>query len=332
MPLLKQSSGKALLCRRYQNEKRLPSSQSSSTSSPSAVACRIQLAMSSGKVRRQPPPPPSPSPTNKALLSLAFWPSSSKHSVEELRLGGCSLICHSFLSSSSSPSAECPLAGNGDRHPDRGGRAAGCRAQRQAHHHAHPVRHHRRGQAAGKPSPSSRHSAGRRPHPQGQQQADGGRADVLPPAPLRAAPRLHHHRPRRGEGQGAQRPSVRPPPPFNKRPFRNIPAERAKFIQRRDGYSYFVAKLTLVPGQKLGLAIKHYQNRVLVSKAEPGSVAGVELQVRGGEGRGNSQVGDHLVDVNAVPVTDKDVARGLLIKALQARPSPSLRTCSKAAT
>ena len=105
-----------------------------------------------------------------------------------------------------------------------------------------------------------------------------------------------------------------------------------KFIQRRDGYSYFVAKLTLVPGQKLGLAIKHYQNRVLVSKAEPGSVAGVELQVRGGEGGGNSQVGDHLVDVNAVPVTDKDVARGLLIKALQARPSPSLRTCSKAAT
>lgn len=126
--------------------------------------------------------------------------------------------------------------------------------------------------------------------------------------------------------------SVLLPPPFNKTPFRNIPAERAKFIQRRDGYSYFVAKLTLVPGQKLGLAIKHYQNRVLVSKAEPGSVAGVELQVRGGEGRGNSQVGDHLVDVNAVPVTDKDVARGLLIKALQARPSPSLRTCSKAAT
>nr|CDJ92980.1 PDZ domain containing protein [Haemonchus contortus] len=59
-----------------------------------------------------------------------------------------------------------------------------------------------------------------------------------------------------------------------------IPEERAKFIQRRDGFQYFLAKLVWVPhGPKLGLGIKHFQNRVLVSRSDPGSLSATQLQV-----------------------------------------------------
>lgn len=86
-----------------------------------------------------------------------------------------------------------------------------------------------------------------------------------------------------------------------------IPEDRAKLIQRRDGYMYFMAKLVWVPnGPKLGLGIKHFQNRVLVSRCDPGSLSSTQLAV-----------GDHIIDIDGVPVTDKDVARDLLIKALQ---------------
>ncbi|VDP09924.1 unnamed protein product [Heligmosomoides polygyrus] len=86
-----------------------------------------------------------------------------------------------------------------------------------------------------------------------------------------------------------------------------IPESRAKLIQRRDGYMYFMMKLVWVPhGPKLGLGIKHYQNRVLVSRSDPGSLSSTQLAV-----------GDHIIDIDGVPVTDKDVARDLLIKALQ---------------
>ncbi|VDO72758.1 unnamed protein product [Heligmosomoides polygyrus] len=86
-----------------------------------------------------------------------------------------------------------------------------------------------------------------------------------------------------------------------------IPEARAKLIQRRDGYMYFMAKLVWVPhGPKLGLGIKHFQNRVLVSRCDPGSLSATQLAI-----------GDHIIDIDGVPVTDKDVARDLLIKALQ---------------
>ncbi|CAJ0945714.1 unnamed protein product, partial [Mesorhabditis belari] len=89
----------------------------------------------------------------------------------------------------------------------------------------------------------------------------------------------------------------------------HIPADREKLIQRRDGYAYELAKLNWAPGgPKLGLGIKHYQNRVLVSRADPGSLAAACLQI-----------GDHLIDIDGTPVTDKDVARDLLLKALQTK-------------
>ncbi|KIH44912.1 hypothetical protein ANCDUO_25055, partial [Ancylostoma duodenale] len=68
-----------------------------------------------------------------------------------------------------------------------------------------------------------------------------------------------------------------------------------------------LAKLVWQPnGPKLGLGIKHFQNRVLVSRCDPGSLSSTQLAV-----------GDHIIDIDGVPVTDKDVARDLLIKALQ---------------
>ncbi|CAB3406536.1 unnamed protein product [Caenorhabditis bovis] len=89
----------------------------------------------------------------------------------------------------------------------------------------------------------------------------------------------------------------------------HIPEDRAKIIQRREGYIYEMATLTWVQnGPKLGLGIKHFQNRVLVSRVDPGSLAEKCLVV-----------GDHLCDVDGVPVTDKDVARDLLVKNIQER-------------
>ncbi|VDM98281.1 unnamed protein product [Thelazia callipaeda] len=106
----------------------------------------------------------------------------------------------------------------------------------------------------------------------------------------------------------------------------HIPPERAKLIVRRDGYTYFVqlfsfstmnnnitqyfvARIDWKPGgPKLGLGIKHYQNRVLVSRTDQNSLAAQQLLV-----------GDHLIDIDGRPVTDKDVCRELLLKSLQAQ-------------
>lgn len=61
-------------------------------------------------------------------------------------------------------------------------------------------------------------------------------------------------------------------------------------------------------GPKLGLGIKHYQNRVLVSRADQNSLAAQQLLI-----------GDHIIDIDGRPVTDKDVCRELLLKSLQAQ-------------
>jgi len=86
----------------------------------------------------------------------------------------------------------------------------------------------------------------------------------------------------------------------------NIPENRARFIQRRGGYTYQLIKLDFKKGgRKIGLGIKHYQNRVLVSRIDPGSTS-QEIFI----------VGDHIIDIDSKPVTDKDVAREFLVKGL----------------
>ncbi|CEF69099.1 PDZ domain-containing protein [Strongyloides ratti] len=92
-----------------------------------------------------------------------------------------------------------------------------------------------------------------------------------------------------------------------------IPQERERNIMRRDGYIYQLAIISVVKGRKLGLGIRHFQNRVLVSKTDTGSIASDHLKV-----------GDHICDVEGMPVTDKDVCRKLLITQLQENKKVSL--------
>ncbi|CAO4379628.1 unnamed protein product [Caenorhabditis nigoni] len=87
----------------------------------------------------------------------------------------------------------------------------------------------------------------------------------------------------------------------------HIPADRAKNIQRREGYVYELATLVWVKnGPKVELGIKPFQNRVLVSRVDPGTLAEKCLVL-----------GDHLCDVDGVPVTDSEVASHLIVKNLQ---------------
>ncbi|KAH7720831.1 PDZ domain-containing protein [Aphelenchoides avenae] len=90
----------------------------------------------------------------------------------------------------------------------------------------------------------------------------------------------------------------------------DVPEERSRLIpQRRDGFVYKLIRLEWRQGgPRLGLGIKHFQNRVLVSRCDPGSLASEHLQL-----------GDHIIDVDGKPVTHKDVCRDLLVKAIQTK-------------
>ncbi|KAF8367654.1 hypothetical protein PRIPAC_85483 [Pristionchus pacificus] len=94
----------------------------------------------------------------------------------------------------------------------------------------------------------------------------------------------------------------------------HIPADRERNIIRRDGFSYELVKMTWKDGgPKLGLGIKHFQNRVLVSKTDPASISAECLKI-----------GDHVTDVNGQPVTDKGVARRMIVKAILSTGETSL--------
>nr|CDJ98464.1 PDZ domain containing protein [Haemonchus contortus] len=86
-----------------------------------------------------------------------------------------------------------------------------------------------------------------------------------------------------------------------------IPPERKRNFIVREGYAYFLATIILTPGMKFGLGLKHYRNKVVVSKVEDGSMVADILKVM-----------DHICDVCSKPVTDKDICRRLIVKALKA--------------
>uniref|UniRef100_A0A0N5B6B4 PDZ domain-containing protein n=1 Tax=Strongyloides papillosus TaxID=174720 RepID=A0A0N5B6B4_STREA len=85
-----------------------------------------------------------------------------------------------------------------------------------------------------------------------------------------------------------------------------IPEDREKNILRKDGYVYFLATLTVSKGRKLGIGIRHHNNKVIVSKCDQGSVSD-EVFIPG----------DRICDVDGIPVSDKNVCKKLIINNLQ---------------
>ncbi|VDM45486.1 unnamed protein product [Toxocara canis] len=85
-----------------------------------------------------------------------------------------------------------------------------------------------------------------------------------------------------------------------------IPPERERLFVRKKGYNYQLVRIDYVKGCKFGLGIKHFQNRVLVTRIDPGSLAANALQTN-----------DRIIDINGVVVSDKEVCRNLLVRSLK---------------
>ncbi|XGW06788.1 hypothetical protein V3C99_016814 [Haemonchus contortus] len=85
-----------------------------------------------------------------------------------------------------------------------------------------------------------------------------------------------------------------------------IPEERQKNFVVRPGFAYFLVTIPFVQGQRFGLGVKHYRNMVIVSKAEEGSSVADIIKVM-----------DRICDVCSMPVSDKDVCKSMIIRALK---------------
>uniref|UniRef100_A0A915PLD1 PDZ domain-containing protein n=1 Tax=Setaria digitata TaxID=48799 RepID=A0A915PLD1_9BILA len=83
----------------------------------------------------------------------------------------------------------------------------------------------------------------------------------------------------------------------------NIPEQYENLFKRREGFTYHYVQINYVKGCKFGLGIKHFQDNVIVSRIDPGSMVAQSLQEK-----------DHIIDINGIKVTDKEVAKSLLKK------------------
>ncbi|VBB26040.1 unnamed protein product [Acanthocheilonema viteae] len=52
----------------------------------------------------------------------------------------------------------------------------------------------------------------------------------------------------------------------------NIPEQYESLFKRREGFTYHYVQINYVKGCKFGLGIKHFQNNVIVSRIDPGSI------------------------------------------------------------
>ncbi|VDL80403.1 unnamed protein product [Nippostrongylus brasiliensis] len=84
-----------------------------------------------------------------------------------------------------------------------------------------------------------------------------------------------------------------------------LPEDRARNMTVKTGFSYFLVTMNFYEGAKVGLYLKHFRNQVIVSRTEEASLAGESLQML-----------DRIVDVDGIPVSDKDVCKTLIVRAL----------------
>ncbi|KAI6197183.1 hypothetical protein M3Y94_01194500 [Aphelenchoides besseyi] len=80
---------------------------------------------------------------------------------------------------------------------------------------------------------------------------------------------------------------------------------RAHLFKQREGFSYHYVKIPYIKGAKFGLIIKTADKCVLVSKLEPNSLCSDHLVL-----------GDRLIDVDGVPVHDREQAKKLMLQRL----------------
>ena len=82
--------------------------------------------------------------------------------------------------------------------------------------------------------------------------------------------------------------------------------ELEKLLRRRAGFEYLVAELDWPAQQnrQLGIVLANRMHRVIVGNLKPGSLGEEKLKVL-----------DRIVAVNGAPVSDKDVAKGLMVEA-----------------
>uniref|UniRef100_A0A914ELG5 PDZ domain-containing protein n=1 Tax=Acrobeloides nanus TaxID=290746 RepID=A0A914ELG5_9BILA len=87
-----------------------------------------------------------------------------------------------------------------------------------------------------------------------------------------------------------------------------IPADRARYIQRRAGFLYKLVSITYQKGQKLGLSIKQRRNHVLVSSAKPNTLSARVFEVM-----------DQILDIDGQPVTDTGVTENAIKEGFRQR-------------
>jgi hypothetical protein len=83
-----------------------------------------------------------------------------------------------------------------------------------------------------------------------------------------------------------------------------IPVELEKFLRRRPGFEYLVAALDWPAQQErqLGIVLANRMHRVIVGGLKPGSLGEEKLKLL-----------DRIVAVNTSPVSDKDIAKHLIV-------------------
>ncbi|CAJ0599640.1 unnamed protein product [Cylicocyclus nassatus] len=85
-----------------------------------------------------------------------------------------------------------------------------------------------------------------------------------------------------------------------------LPLERERNLKRKKGFDYLLVTIEFQKGKKFGLGMVHTENRVLVNKVDDGSMCSDSMKYL-----------DRICDVEGIPVTDKELCKKQIVKALK---------------